>query len=133
MARKFRQREDTDKSGGKFYGFLFGALTGIISAICFAGLFALVISKSDLGENAITFASYGAAALGGLICGANCAKKIGSKGLLCGLGAGVIMAVLLFACGIALTGFKGTGGVIMPLVAIAASTVGGVVGVNFKK
>ena len=119
----------------QLYACVYGALLGVVISIVLCLVASLVIHNTDWDEGVMRIAGYLCSALGGLIGGITAARKCDTKGLLCGLCCGVIMAAILYLCGSVIGGGPTEFGraalsIFLPL---GTAVIGGVVGANLRR
>ncbi|MBQ7874257.1 MAG: TIGR04086 family membrane protein [Oscillospiraceae bacterium] len=111
-----------------------GSGIGIISASILIFLMAAALAVGDIPALLISPATVIMLAFGGFCGGFAGAKLSGEKGLLCGVLSGIVFFLIAWAAG----GFFGTGGfgtaaIIKAAMIIIASSLGGIIGVNYIK
>ena len=109
------------------------AIAFAITCIIFIG-FGILLTYTDLSEESLPLVSLVCTALSAVAAGYDWAACMKKKGLLWGLAAGVVYAVLLYL----ITSLAGNSftlqlsGIMTLIVALAAGGIGGILGVNRK-
>lgn len=111
-----------------------GAAIGLFSSAILIFMMAAVLAVGDIPATLISPATVAVLAFGGF-CGGFCGAKLsGEKGLLCGAFSGIIFFLIVLICGgIAGNAAFGTGMFIKTAMIIIASSLGGIIGVNYIK
>ncbi len=111
-----------------------GAGIGMIAAAMLIFLMAAALTIGDIPAMLISPATVVMLAFGGFCGGFAGARLSGEKGLLCGAVSGVIFFLAAWAAGgiFGVSGF-GTAAVIKAAMIIIASSLGGIIGVNYIK
>lgn len=111
-----------------------GAGIGMIAAAMLIFLMAAALTIGDIPAMLISPATVVMLAFGGFCGGFAGARLSGEKGLLCGAVSGVIFFLAAWAAGgiFGVSGF-GTAAIIKAAMIIIASSLGGIIGVNYIK
>ena len=132
---------DTSAENGGSLGFhhylkpiLFGLVIGIlVSVLSFVGCAFLMVSR-DIPQSLVSMLAVASASLGGFFAGFIAARMAHSKGLLLGLICGLVISAVILIAGLSvMRQLLGITLLIKFLMIIAASCLGGVIGVNCKK
>lgn len=111
-----------------------GAGIGMISASILIFLMAAALSIGDIPAMLISPSTVALLAFGGFCGGFSGAKLSGERGLLCGALSGMIFFLVTWAAGgIFRTAGFGTAAMIKCAMIVIASSLGGIIGVNYIK
>lgn len=114
-------------------------LTSIITAglisLAMLAVLTFVSVRFNMPQTAVMTAVNAIYALGVTICGILAARRASHGGLLCGAGAGIIYAVLLYLIGCAVSGHIGFSAAALTGAgaALICGGIGGVIGINMRK
>ena len=113
---------------------IFGVLVGTLVVIGLSALFAFAIVKLNVPATAISVVVTASAAIGSFVGGLIAAKIIGKKGLLVGVGLGLVFfAILFFASFFITDGSSFAENLTKYIAVLVAAMIGGIFGVNLKK
>lgn len=119
--------------GSKCCCIIGSAAVGILVILILLSAFSLLISSFDASDDLISCMAAIALCAGSFAAGFVFAKRRRRRGLLCGLGAGLLIYVIVFLFGIVLLkSFSGAGTFMKLILILLCSCIGGVCGVNTR-
>ncbi|MBQ6877744.1 MAG: TIGR04086 family membrane protein [Oscillospiraceae bacterium] len=113
---------------------VFGTGIGILSSAILIFLMAAALTVGNIPVLLISPITVIFLAFGGFFAGFSSAKLSGEKGLLCGFVSGILFFAVAWICGAVFekAGF-GTSAAIKALMIIISGSLGGILGVNYKR
>ena len=128
------KQHDVFLSGDKVIGFLTGTLCGGICSVVLALIFALLFTFTAFSESFIVTASYIIFAVSSFVCGLISVLRLRTAGLVNGLISGICFFVLyaIFSLLFGASSFFSVSTVVMLVVSIILSTLGGILAVNIR-
>ena len=112
---------------------LFGTAIGLLGTTIILTGFALLLTLQDIPQGAILPLAIGAVGIGTFLGGYVCARIAGEKGLVYGFLSGLLYYLILTALSLAIMHFSLDASQAVKFgIALAASCVGGIIGVNGK-